>query len=288
MTRWVILGCGYTGRRIGDRLLAEKECFTATTRSEATLAELRGRWDDDGEATLTTLGTVSSIESLIEEGAVVVNSIPPSDEGVELEVRIARACSSAGARRLIYLSSTGVYGRCGIDPIDEQTPVGPIHARGERRLRAEQTIRNEAAALGLECVALRIAAIYGPDRGVHVRLARGEYRIFGDGQGRVSRVHVDDLVSAIVAAGRATPLQSDVYCIADDLPSGSREHADGVAAMMGLSPPPTSPESEASASLRAMHGADRSISNRRAARELGWSLRYPSWREGTAALIATP
>jgi nucleoside-diphosphate-sugar epimerase len=143
-----------------------------------------------------------------------------------------------------------------------------------------------ARAAGVSAVALRAAGIYGPGRGVHARLRAGEYRVIGAGDGFVSRIHVDDLVGAIIAAATARALSRDVYNVADDEPSRSRDHADAVAALLGLAPPPSIPPEQASPLARALLGGNRRIANHRLKRELGVTLRYPSWREGTLAALA--
>ena len=281
--RWVILGCGYTGERLAADRLAAGDAVLATARSAERVAELRDRLPGAVVASFDR-GAPTGLPDVA--GAVVVDSIPPGPAGPEGERATARRAASAGARRLVYLSSTGVYGRGGEGWIDEDTPPAPLADRGRRRLAAETAILESAAAAGLEAVALRIAGIYGPGRGVVARLRRGDYRLIGDGTAAVSRVHVTDLVAAIVRAGTVDPLPRSIYCVADDQPVSSREHALGVAALLGCDPPPSVPASAVGPEVVAMLGADRRISNRRIKRELGLELRYPSWREGAAALIA--
>jgi nucleoside-diphosphate-sugar epimerase len=102
----------------------------------------------------------------------------------------------------------------------------------------------------------------------------------GEGNTFVSRIHVDDLVAAIVAAARAPHLPRDIYNVADDAPTTSRQYADAVAALLGLPPPPTLPPEQATPTARALLEANRRISNARIKQELGVVLSYPSWREG--------
>ena len=284
MSHWVILGCGYTGVRVAHRLLDRGSRVEVTTRRAERAAELRASLGP--RATVALLDPAGGLSGLDLANATVLDSVPPGDGAGTLEATIARACATGGARRLVYLSSTGVYGRGDGGWVTEDSPEAPLGERGVRRLAAERQVREQALAAGLSVVALRIAGIYGPGRGVHARLARGDYRIYGAGDALVSRIHVDDLATAILLAGDADELVRDRYNIADDQPTSSREHADGVAALLGVEPPPSVPVSEASPAAMAMLGANRQISNRRAVAELGLVLRYPSWREGAAAAIA--
>jgi nucleoside-diphosphate-sugar epimerase len=126
-------------------------------------------------------------------------------------------------------------------------------------------------------VRLRVAGIYGPGRSVIARLQAGTYRIVGDGTTQLSRVHVDDVVTCILAAGdAATP--GPIYNVADDDPSPAREVALDAAVLLGVPPPPTVPLSAVDAETAGMLTADRRIDSSRIKRELGVHLRYPTWR----------
>lgn len=276
-SRWVIAGCGYTGEHLARRLVDRGDPVTATVRRADRAAELRP-WLE--------VVVARDLDDVDLSDAIVVDSIPPDREapGV-LERALAARCAAAGARRLVYLSSTGVYGSGDGARIDENTEPAPLSARGERRLAAETAALEEAARRGLPAVALRIAGIYGPGRGVVERIRAGGYTVIPPGDTPVCRVHVHDLVSAIIAAGEIDPLPRSIYCVADDEPASSREHADGVAAMLGLPPPPDRDLETVPAAVRDMLGAGREISNRRLRDELGVELRYPTWRDGARALI---
>jgi len=105
--------------------------------------------------------------------------------------------------------------------------------------------------------------------------------VIGDGTSHVSRIHVVDLVAAILAAARSSV--TGAINVADDDPAPIGEVADAVAARLGLPPPPRVPAAGVSAEVAGMLTADRKISNRRLREELGVALRYPSWRDGLEA-----
>lgn len=276
---WVIVGCGYTGEHLAARLVALGVRIVVTRRAADDASALAERLGDGARARAADLLDPGTLEGLIPPGAVVVDSAPPSGD-LAAERNLAAACAAAGARRLVYISSTGVYPR--MEPgtwIDEDTDTDPFGDRGASRLEAESALLTAAAARDLEAVALRAPGIYGPDRGVAARLQQGRYRVIGAGDSYVSRIHVHDLGSAILAAGTVDPLPRSIYVVGDDEPTTSRAHADGAAARLGLPPPPSVPMSEVSADLRAMMGANRRVDNTRMKQELGVELRYPTWRD---------
>jgi nucleoside-diphosphate-sugar epimerase len=130
-------------------------------------------------------------------------------------------------------------------------------------------------------IAIRAAGIYGPGRGIHQRIANGSFRIPGDGANTVSRIHVDDLAALVdCALTRGQP--GSVYVAADDAPVPQIEAIRFVCTLLGVGEPPRVPLEQASETLR----HDRRVRNARAKRDLDWSLRYPTFREGFRAVMA--
>jgi hypothetical protein len=130
-------------------------------------------------------------------------------------------------------------------------------------------------------VALRAAVIYGFGRGLVDRIRTGTYRVIDDGTSHVSRIHVVDLVAAILAPA-SSPV-TDAINVADDDPAPLGEVADAVAARLGLPPQPRVPTAAVPAEVTGMLTADRRIANRRLRDEFGVALRYPNWRDGLEA-----
>ena len=301
---FLLLGGGYTASRLARRLLESGTRVRITRRTPAGAAATAAALGSAAEVRVADLTEPATLAGLIEPGAVVVHSAPPASRPAAArggataearlldlvaadETRLVEVLAAAGARRLVYLSSTGVYPPAAGAWIDEEVAPAPSGALGRRRLAAEKALLEAAARAGLSAVALRAAAIYGPGRGVHVRIAAGTYQVLGDGAGYVSRIQVDDLGSAILAAAHADAPRP-VYNVADDEPTRAREHADAVARLLGLPPPPTLPPEQASAEARDLLGGDRRISNRRLREELGVELAFPTWREGLAHALAQP
>lgn len=275
MTRaWWIIGCGYTGTQLA-RTLASRGLAgeVAITRRDREVARALG-------AALGVRGERLDLADpapalAVPPGAIVVCAAPPgSDPAGEIRALLALARDAA---RLVYVSSTGVYGPGHGAWVDETWPVAPITESGRARAAAEAAL----AGAQVPWVALRAAGIYGPGRGLVDRIRAGTYRVIGDGTSHVSRIHVVDLVAAILAAGASTV--TGAINAADDDPAPIGEVADAVAARLGLPPPPRVPAAAVPAEVTGMLTADRRIANRRLREELGVALRYPSWRDGLEA-----
>jgi nucleoside-diphosphate-sugar epimerase len=199
--------------------------------------------------------------------AIVVCLAPPgADPSAEVQALVHAARSS---ERLVYVSSTGVYPPANGAWVDESWALAPQTRAGKGRVLAE-------GALPPDAIALRVAGIHGPGRGLLERIKARTYRIIGDGSAHVSRIHVDDLVTAIIHAG-ATTFAGPVN-IADDDPAPIGEVADTLAAHFGLPPPPRVSPASVDAEVAGMLAADRRIANRRRKETLGVALRWPSWR----------
>lgn len=263
----VLVGCGYTLERVAQRVRSPADLrarVLASTRDEARAQKL------------SSLGVEVSADHVElarrAAGADVVYSLPPD---VGFDDAIVAVLEEVRPARVVYLSSTGVYGAARGE-VDERTPVDPEAAGpGAARVRAEERFRQSSLA----AVFLRVAGIYGPGRGLHERLLAGTYRLPGDGSGRVSRVHVDDLAAAIlVALEHAAP--GDILNVADDEAAPQREVVAWLCDRLALATPAAVPLEAAPATLR----GDRAIANSRL-KSLGWRPRFPSYREGFADLL---
>jgi nucleoside-diphosphate-sugar epimerase len=280
MTRaWLIIGCGYTGTQLARALVARPDLaasVTVTRRDREVARALGAALGVRGER--ADLADPASLD--VPRGTVVVCTAPPgADPAGEIRALITAARHAA---RIVYVSSTGVYGAGHGAWVDEGWPVAPLTETGRARAAAEAALADAA----VPWVALRAAGIYGPGRGLVDRIRAGTYRVIGDGTSHVGRIHVADLVAAILAAAAAQA--TGAVNVADDDPAPIGEVADAIAARLGLPPPPRVPAAAVSAEVAGMLTANRRIANRRMRDELGVVLRYPGWRDGLAAELAPP
>jgi nucleoside-diphosphate-sugar epimerase len=271
---WYIVGCGYVGTRLARRLLARGDEVVVTRRTTESCDQLR-----EALAGAAPRRFALGEDLAVAEEAVVVLSSPPGPDSPEGERRLAQSLPDSS--RLIYLSTTGVYGHGQGGEVADDFSLAPASARGQARLDVERAIQE--AHVGSVC--LRVPGIYGPRRGVHARMRRGEYRLIGPGNTLVARIHVDDLATAILLLGDTPKLSHTEFVVGDEEPCSSRDHALGVAARLQLPTPPEVDPQSVSATVRAMLGSDRRVVPKRL-RELGWRARYPSWREGLEQALA--
>jgi len=210
----------------------------------------------------------------VPEGVAVLHSIPlvrQDDRLVEPSPALSPLLERAA--RVVYLSTTGVYGAQ--HHVDETTLPAPTTPREALRVAEEQRVQRSCPST----LILRPAAIYGPGRGVHVSLRKGTHRLWGNGTNFISRIHVDDL-AALCAAALQTSLPG-AFPVADEEPCPAREITEYCAALLGVAPP------EPSGRLPAedTRSANRQVNGRAICRLLGVDLRFPSYRTGIPAAI---
>ncbi|MFD1612705.1 SDR family NAD(P)-dependent oxidoreductase [Sphingomonas tabacisoli] len=252
MSRLVLFGPGYTGARLADRLQARGWTVTRIGRAE---------FDEAGHA--------------LASATHIVSTVPPGEEGDPVLTRYRPVLAQASAW-IGYLSSTGVYGDTGGAWVDESAPIGA----GRRSLRAAA----DRDWLSLGAHVFRLPGIYGPGRSPLDRIVSGQaYRVALPGQ-VFSRVHVDDIVSAVIAGFDAP---QGAYNIADDLPAPQDEVTAYAARLLDMSLPPVVALDDLPAPARAFYSENRRIANGRAKRLLGWQPLHPTYREGLRAISAT-
>jgi nucleoside-diphosphate-sugar epimerase len=205
-------------------------------------------------------------------------------EGTDALLAAAR---EAGVRRFVAQSgaSYGRYAREGGPVKTEDDPLDPTPVKGMRDTIAAMDYLEEAV-LGAGGIALRYGIFYGgANDGLIDPVRKRRFPIVGDGGGLFSWIHLDDAAAATVLA-----LDHDgpaIYNIVDDEPAPVREWLPMVAEILDARPPRHVPSWVGrllgGAPAEMMETQGRGASNAKAKRELGWTLRYPSWREGFVA-----
>ena len=217
----------------------------------------------------------SEVRAALAAATHVVSTVAPDADGDPI---LRAYAAELSGRWLGYLSSTGVYGDTGGAWVDESAPL--LGRRGPR------IVADEAwQALGA-CV-LRLPGIYGPGRSILDRIAAGAAHRIDLPEQVFSRIHVDDIVAALRLAARHEA--TGVFNIADDLPAPQNALVEAGCALLAAPLPPLQSLNEAklSPAARAFYAENRRVANGRAKRLLGWRPRYPDYRAGLRALIAT-
>lgn len=258
--RLLIFGLGYSAQRIAAELAAGGADVRATGR-DGDMA-----FDDDAQ-----------VSDALVWASHVLSSVPPGEGGDPV---LARYGDRLAGRWLGYLSSTGVYGDTRGAWVDESAPTG----RGRRRSRVEA----DARWLDLGARVFRLPGIYGPGRSVIDRLRTGQaHRIDLPGQ-VFSRIHADDIAGG-VAAALAADVAPGAWNLADDEPASQNAVVEHACHLLGIAPPPLQSLDGAglSAMARGFYAENRRVANGKLKRAAGWVPRYPSFREGLAALFRT-
>lgn len=284
----LIVGCGDIGLRVA-RLLRGRWRLLALTSSAARCAELRAAGvlpllgDLDVPATLARLAGVAD---------AVLHLAPPAAAG-PTDTRTAHLLQALArkrrVRRIVYGSTSGVYGDCGGARFDETRPLRPATERAQRRADAEQRLRWYGRALGARVTLLRIPGIYAGDRaGGHPRerLARGTPVLAAGHDPFTNHIHADDLARACVAALHRGAPQRAVH-VSDDSELRMGDFFDIAADLEGLPRPRRVTPEQARAELSPMQlsflGESRRLINTRLKRELRLRLRYPTVMQGLRA-----
>ncbi len=282
-----IAGCGYVGCRLAHLLAAEGRRVLAGTRDPA---RLRPHLPPGAVPIWTDLDAGNGVAALAGAPLVVVALPPPrSGERDPRSARLASALACHPPRRLVYLSSVGVYGDRAGAWVSETSPPAPGTARARRRMHAEGLWRRFGRRTGTSVTLLRVAGIYGPGR-LPVAGVRegGAYRVDWPEIRYTNPIHVDDLVGLIRAAlHRGAPNRVYNGCDGAEHRQGALQEA--VASALGLSPPPWLSPAEAEECLSAMRLSflreSRRCSNARARGELLWVPRYPDLAQGVRASL---
>jgi nucleoside-diphosphate-sugar epimerase len=186
-------------------------------------------------------------------------------------------------QRVIYISSTGVYGDAAGDWIDENTPPDPTREGGRASLTAERVLF--AHALGNRGIVLRLAGIYGPGRIPRCEDLAAGRPIASHAEGLLNLIHVDDAVQAVLAAD-ALAKPPRIYNVSDGAPALRRTFYEELARLLNVPSPHFVPPSDGS-SERSRGESDRRVRNLRMVNELDVILQYPTFREGLAAVASS-
>lgn len=277
----LVIGCGYVGKRVARAWQAQGGRVYATTRRRERAEEFQAAGlvpilcdvlDPDSLVNLPRVHTVlyavgmdraagRSLREVYVEGLRQVLAHLPLPE------------------RFLYISSTSPYGQTAGEEVDESAPTEPVDQSGHVVLAAERLLREKLPG----AIILRFSGIYGPDRLLRRRLLEAGQPLVGDPEKWVNLIHIEDGVAAILAAEeRGRP--GETYNISDDTPCRRGDFYAALAAKLGAPEPRWIPP-EAEGTVPGPELVNRRIINRKAKAALGWTPRYPSFREGLASLL---
>lgn len=275
----ISLGHGYSAQALSRVLTKQGWRVTGTSRTEDRDEAIRA----SGAEPLRFPGP--EVEAALSTATHVLCSAGPTENGdpVLAHLRDALARRAPKLDWVGYMSTTGVYGDHHGEWVDESTALTPTTRRGAWRKAAEE---EWSAIPGLPLHIFRLAGIYGPGRGPFAKVRNGTARrIIKDGQ-VFSRIHVED-IAQVLAASIARPNSGAVYNVCDDDPAPPQDVIAHAAELLGMPVPPAIPfeDAEMTPMARSFYAESKRVRNDRIKDELGVVLRYPTYREGLAALL---
>ncbi len=284
----LIVGCGDVGLRVAA-LLRGRWRLLALTSTASRHPALRAAGVVPLAGDLDRPETLARLAGLAD---AVLHLAPPASSGVDdrrTASLIHALARSPRLQRVVYGSTSGVYGDCRGAQVEETRPLAPATDRARRRVDAEARLRIFGRSAGVAVTALRIPGIYALDRAggdPRERLARGTPVLAAADDVYTNHIHADDLARACVAAlCRGRPQR--VVNASDDTELRMGDYFDLAADLHGLARPRRISRSEAEASLSPMQmsflGESRRLVNRRLKEELRLVLRYPTVVEGLRA-----
>ena len=274
--RLFIFGLGYSGSEVARQARAAGWSVAGTVRGGDKAQQLAA----EGIETHLFDGSAALPASAFGGTTHVLCTIAPGSTGDPVLKNCAPLLREA--RWLGYLSTTGVYGDHAGGWVDETTPTNPGQPRSAERLATERAWQALGATL------FRLPGIYGPGRSAIDQVKAGTARRI-DKPGQVfSRIHVEDIAATVLAA-IARPSPEAIYNVADDLPASTADVIAHACELLAAPVPPLVPWAEIaptmSAMARSFYAENRRVRNDRIKRELGVTLRYPTYREGLCAIL---
>jgi nucleoside-diphosphate-sugar epimerase len=274
-----IIGCGYIGKRLARRLLDKHYAVTGIVSSETSLEQCQ---QQNIPCKLIDLDQLH--DHINPGGQRIIYLAPPPNHGQQ-DTRVSNLLNALEhpPEKFVLISTTGVYGDCKGDWIDETTPLNPTADRAHRRIDLERQVQAYCHRHQTPLVILRVAGIYGPGKLPLKRIQSGQPIVSKADSPYTNRIHADDLVSICERALLNLNIEG-VYNVTDGHPSTMYDYFNQVAAAMSLPAPPAVSLAEAehqlSPAMMSYMAESRRISNHRLLNDFELDLRYPTLAEG--------
>jgi nucleoside-diphosphate-sugar epimerase len=280
----LIFGCGYLGLRVARLWLGQGETVFAVTRSgkKASSLQAEGIRPIVGNLLTGPLTIPPDLRTILFAVGYDQASASSIDDVYAGGLQRVVECVPAGVGRIIYASSTGVYGQCAGDEVDEETPCQPLRAGGIASLAAEEVL--QTSKVQSRAVILRLAGLYGPGRIPRASDLVAGRPINAPAHGWLNLIHVDDAAQIVLLAEERAPLPR-TYVVSDGQPVVRGEYYAELARLLGAAEPKfVDPPESSPAAARA--ASDKRISPQRMFAELRPILQYPSYCDGLSAIVA--
>lgn len=275
-----IIGCGHIGKLLAQQLLKINISVTGYVSSESSQSECINR-----NISCEIIDLDKPLESIELTGQCLIYLAPPPRSGKK-DTRIPNllnAIAKQAPEKFVLISTTGVYGNCQGEWIDESAPLRPNADRAFRRVDAEQQVQKFCQRLKIPLVILRVPGIYGPGKIPLARIKSGQAIVNKQDSPFTNRIHADDLVNICEQALLDTEI-TGIYNATDGNPGTMYDYFVGIASVMDLPAPPAISLAEAqkklSAGMMSYMAESRRINNKKLLRDFGIVLQYPDLQAG--------
>lgn len=285
----LIIGCGDIGVRLARILQQESLRVYGMSRSEESAARLQ---TFEIEPVMANLDDQDSLAQLPAAGKVVFYLAPPPGGG-PVDGRMRKFCKALAAdnlpEKILYVSTSGVYGDCGGEWVTEETPLNPQTSRAQRRVDAESTLLAWGKEYGVPVVILRVTGIYGPGRLPLARVQQGHPVLSEQESPPTNRIHADDL-AVVCARAMAEAADGDIFNVSDGQPGTMTQFFNAVSDLLGLPRLPQVDMAEAKKVMNPMMLSylteTRRMGNQKMVEQLGITLMYPDLESGLKNVAA--
>jgi len=286
MCDYTMIGCGDIGFRVAKELIKQGKQVQATIHFE------------EGTAVPQSVGIKTVVANFDYQedvpdfslhGQKVFYTMPPQGGG-RSDYRMLNFCRKLSPEnypsRVVYLSTSGVYGDCGEELVTEETPVNPQTSRAQRRVNAENQLREQAEKYGFELIILRVTGIYGPGRLPLSQLKKGHEVLRPEDAPQTNRIHSLDLVQICLAAMEKGE-DGDIFNVCDGEESSMSHYFMSVAELYDLPQPQQLSWAEAEKVMNPLTFSflkeTRRMSNKKMLEKLEIKLLYPTLKDGLPA-----
>ncbi|HEV2330938.1 MAG TPA: SDR family oxidoreductase [Verrucomicrobiae bacterium] len=186
--------------------------------------------------------------------------------------------SASPPQKFLYTSSTSVYGQTDGSLVKESSPIEPAVDTSKVLVETENAILETFQRNKFPIIILRVAGIYGPDRGYWFKqFLKNEARMDGDGSRYLNMIHRDDVAGCIIA-GLKRGRPGEIFNAVDDEPVKQRSFFEWLGTALGKYPPPPNTDNLGGERKRGI--TNKRVSNRKLKMELGYQFKYPNFRKG--------